>query len=107
MAYCSATTEIMYAALDFALAMLSNLGPEFRPGIFRVNLAKFPQQFPRALVAWIRRLDRHFDDLVAALIRPEVEHALLAQPEFLAVLGALRNLQQRPAVDRRNLDLRA
>ena len=71
------------------------------------SLAQLAQQLAGALVARVGRLDDDLDDLVAALVGARVEHALLAQPELLAVLGALRNLQQRPAVDGRHFDLGA
>ena len=49
----------------------------------------------------------HFHDLIAALAGARIQHALFAQPEFLPVLGALRNLQQRAAVDGGHFDLGA
>src|SRR4051794_39275212 len=71
-----------------------------------MNLPQFAQQFPRALVARVRRLDGDLDDLVAALIGARVQDALVAQPEALPVFGALWNLEQRAAVDGRDFDLR-
>src|SRR5450759_6028662 len=99
--YCSATTEIMYAALDFTLAM-SDLGPHCGPRVFRVKLGHLAQQFAGALVARFGCGDGDFDDLVAALVGAQVEHALLAQSEALGVGGALRDLQQGPAVNGRH-----
>jgi hypothetical protein len=45
-----ATTEIMYAALDFAFA-ISDLGPHFGPWVLRVNFSHLAQQFAGALIA--------------------------------------------------------
>ena len=50
---------------------------------------------------------RHFHDLVAALIGARVQDAFFAQAEPLAVLRALRNLEQRAAVDCGHFDLGA
>src|ERR1035437_4364781 len=96
----------MYAALDFTFA-ISDLGPHFGPWILRVKLGHLAQQFAGALVARFRCGDGDFDDLVAALVGAQVEHALLAQTEPLGVGGALRDLQQGTAVNRRHLDLGA
>src|SRR4051812_2517860 len=87
--------------------MALDLGPDFRPRIFGVQLAQFFEQLARALVPRIGGLDHDFDDLVAALIRALIQHALFAQTELLPVFGALRDLEQRLAVDGRGLDFGA
>ena len=53
------------------------------------------------------RLQRDFDNLIAARVLARIEHTLFAQAELLAVLRALRNLQQRAAVDGGHFDLGA
>ena len=99
----------MYAALDFAFA----IGPSTpssrsrRADLRDAACASSRSNLLGAFVLRLRRLDRHFHDLIAALVGARVQHALLAQPELLAVLGALRNLQQRAAVDGRHFDLGA
>src|SRR5689334_10594290 len=107
MAYCSATAEIMKAALDFVRAMASDLGPDFGSGIFGVQPGELFQQLAGLLVAGVGGLDDDLDDLVAALVGALVQHAPLAEAELLAVLGAARDLEERPAVNGRRLDLGA
>src|SRR5215467_14002067 len=95
MVYCSATAEIMKAAaLDFDFATVSDLRPHFRARIFGVELAELAQKLLGPLVARRGGFDRDFDDLVAALVVAGVEHAFLAKAEALAVLRALRDLEQ-------------
>src|ERR1035437_3789014 len=96
----------MYAALDFTFA-ISDLGPHFSAWVLRVKLGHLAQQFAGALVARFGCGDGDFDDLVAALVGAQVEHALLAQSEALGVGGALRDLQQGTAVNGRHFDFRA
>src|ERR1035438_5730626 len=106
MPYCSATAEIMKAALDFAFAM-SDLGPDPGARIFGIQAGHFAEKLAGAFVARIGSCDGDFHDLVAALVGARVEHALLAEAELLAVHGSLRNLQQGASVDGRNFDLGA
>src|SRR5579872_7515831 len=98
MAYCSATAEIMYAALDFAFAiagtLLSDLRPHLGARIFGVQRGQLPKELAGALVARLGSLDGYLHNLVAAGAGARTLHALFAQPEALAVLGALRNLEQ-------------
>src|SRR5207248_3548472 len=49
-------------------------------------------------------LNRYFYNLVSTRILAGIEHALLAEPELLAILSALRNLEQRLAIDGRHFD---
>src|SRR5690242_1019388 len=72
-----------------------------------MQLAELSQELASAFVARRGRFDRHFDNLVAALVAARVGYALLTEPEPLPVLRALRNLEQRPSVDGGNFDLRA
>src|SRR5271157_20551 len=106
MPYCSATAEIMNAALDFAFAM-SDLGPDSGARVFGIQAGQFAEEFAGALVARIGRYQGHFHDLVSALVGARVEHAFFAEAELLAVYGSLRNLQQGASVDGRNFDLGA
>src|ERR1017187_2271335 len=106
MPYCSATAEIMKAALDFAFAM-SDLGPDCGARVFGIQAGQFAEQFAGFFVARIGSGDSNFYDLVAALVGARVEHALFAQAELLAVHGSLRNLQQGASIDGRDFDLGA
>src|SRR5580658_8314976 len=85
----------------------SHLAPQRLARIFRVQLGVFAQQFLGALILHHRRFQLHFDNLIATLAGTRVQHAFFAQTELLAVLGALRNLEQRTAVDSGHLDLGA
>src|SRR5690348_9455219 len=109
MAYCSATAEIMYAALDLLLAMVSPLhfGPQFGPRILGMDAGKLAKQFARLFVLGLGRLDVDLHDLVAVLVQARVEDALVAQPELLSVVGALRDLEQCAASDGGHLDFGA
>src|ERR1039458_7765069 len=93
MPYCSATAEIMKAALDFAFAM-SDLGPDPRARVFGIQPGHFAEELTGAFVARIRSGDSDFYDLVAALVGARVEHTFFAEAKLLAVHGSLRNLQQ-------------
>src|SRR5260370_17877648 len=100
----------MYAGLDRVLAISINLSPQRRvpqspPGVFGIQLRQLPQDLLGALVLYLRRLNRHFHDLVAAFALARVHHALLAQTELLAIVRALRHLEQRSSVDGGHLDL--
>src|ERR1039457_6374953 len=106
MPYCSATAEIMKAALDFAFAM-SDLGPDSGARVFGIQTGQFAQQLTRAFIARIGSHQGHFHDLVAALVGARVEHALFAEAELLAINRALRNLQQGASVDGGNFDFGA
>src|SRR5580704_1713696 len=64
----------------------------------------FPQKFLGAFVLNDRGLHTHFHQLIAACSGARVEHALLPQAEFLAVLGSLGDFKQRPAVNGGNFD---
>src|SRR5689334_5474377 len=86
------------------LFLRSYLTPNLSPGIVRMQTRVFAQQFFGALVLDHRSLNAHFHQLIAARSRTDVEDALLAQAEYLAVLGSLRNLEQRPPVNGGNLD---
>src|SRR5579863_10069700 len=96
----------MYPALR-GFAMDLNLGPNLRAGVFGMKLGVLAQQFLGTLVLDLRRVDGDLHDLIAARSGARVRHALLAEPELLAVLGALRNLQEGAAVDGGHLDLGA
>src|ERR1041385_2679940 len=104
--YCSATEEIMYAALDFTRA-ISHLCPDFLARIFRIELRQFAQNFLSAFVVHLRRLNHDLHNLIAALVTPRVEYAAFPQPELLPVLRPLRHLQQRAPVDGGHFDLGA
>src|SRR5581483_3740834 len=64
------------------------------------------QQLACPLVVDIGRSQHHLDNLISAPVLARVKHPLFSQPELLPVLRTLWNLQQRPAIDRWNLDLR-
>src|ERR1017187_2550089 len=106
MPYCSATAEIMKAALDFAFAM-SDLGPDSGARVFGIQAGHFAEELARAFVARIGSHEGHFHDLIAALAGARVEHAFFAEAELLAVHGSLRNLQQGASVNGGNFDLGA
>ena len=72
-----------------------------------MKLRILAQQFLGAFVLHHRREHLHVHDLIAALAAARIEHALFAQPEFLSVVGALRDLQQRPPVDGRDFNFGA
>ncbi len=59
-----------------------------------MKLRILPQQFLGAFVLHHRREHLHVHDLIAALAAARIEHALFAQPEFLPVASALRDLRQ-------------
>jgi hypothetical protein len=59
-----------------------------------MKLRIFAQQFLGAFVLHHWREHLHIHDLVPALAGTRIEHTLFAQPEFLPVLRALRNLRQ-------------
>src|SRR5438128_5408574 len=106
MSYCSATDEIMKAALDRAFA-ISDLRPDLRPRIVRMQLRQFPQNLLGTLVLHLGGLDHNLHDLIAALILTRVEDALLAQAELLPALRPGRDLEQRAAVNGGHFDLGA
>src|SRR5882762_7953071 len=95
----------MYAALDRAFAIALHLAPYFLAWIFRVHLGEFTQQFLGALIMHLGGLDHYFHNLVTALVFARVRDSFFAQAEFLAVLRALRDLEQRPAIDGGHFDL--
>ena len=107
--YCSATDEIMYAAFDFfASWSTSTFAHRSFARIFRMQLSPVRAAVPScARPAPTGASIIHLHDLVAPLVLPRVQNAALAQPELLFVLRALRNLQQRAAIDGGHFDLGA
>src|SRR5690349_15109840 len=99
MPYCSATEEIMYAAFDFSRNGMVLLLPKLLARIFGMQRGQLPQQLLRALILHYRSLQHDLDDLISATVFAGVEYAPLAKPEFLLVLSAGRDLQQRFAID--------
>src|SRR5215471_9474958 len=98
----------MYAALDFALAIGLNLAPDSGARIFVFELLReLRKQFAGAFVPRVRGFDRHLHDLVAAPVAARVQNAFFAEAESLPVPGAVRDLEDGPAVDGGHLDLRA
>src|ERR1039458_47831 len=98
MPYCSASAEIMKAALDFAFAM-SDLGPDPRARVFGVQRGDLAAELTGAIVGRIGSGDSYFYDLVAALVGARFEHTFFAEAKLLAFYGSLRNLQQGASVD--------
>src|SRR6267378_4410295 len=85
-----------------------NLLPKLFPGIFRIELRQFPQQFFRFFVVRHRHGNFHFDNLVPALsILSRRRYTFLAQPQLLPRLRSRRNLQRAAAIDGRHFDLRS
>src|SRR5690348_12705634 len=72
-----------------------------------MKLGNLAQQFPGLFISRLGGLDSDLDDLIAALPAALVQNALFPQAETLAVLGALRDLQQGAAVDGRHFDFGA
>src|SRR5579875_426220 len=85
----------------------THVAPHLRAHVFGLHLRQFPQQLPRALIVHIRRAQNHFHNFIAARVLARIQYALLAQPEFLAVLCPLRDLQNRAPVNGRHFDLGA
>src|SRR5579863_10377983 len=91
-------------ALELPLDMGLHLAPDFRARIGGVQRRVLAQQFLGAFIVHLRSLHNDLDDLVAARRGSRILHALLAHTELLSVLGALRNLELRPAIDGGYLD---
>src|SRR5262245_20401516 len=83
------------------------LGPKLLAWIVGMELGQLLQQLTGFFVTGIGRFNRHLHNLIPALVRPRIQNALFTQTEPLSVASALRDLQNRPAVDGRNFDLRA
>src|SRR6185503_8826535 len=84
-----------------------HLRPDFGSRILRMELRIFPEKLFGALVLHHRSLHVYFHNLVAALSRARVQHALLPKPEPLAVMRAVRDLEKRPPIDGGNFDFGA
>ena len=72
-----------------------------------MQLGHLAEQFAGLLVPRLRCFDGDLDNLVPALVCALIQDAFFAQPEPLAVPGALRNLEQGPAIDGGYFDLGA
>src|SRR4051812_11689510 len=72
-----------------------------------MQLAQLAQNLASALIPRLRRLDGHFYNLIAALSGTRICHTLFPHTELLPGFGSLRDLQLRPAIDRRDFDLGA
>src|SRR5436305_4789756 len=126
MSYISATDEIMYAPCflrlvgighcyvipnevrNRELVLIASFPPKLRSRIFRVQLREFAHQFLRALIAQMRDVNLHLDDLIStnAILRRR-RHSLFTHAQFLPALRARWNLQLGATVDGRHFNLRA
>src|SRR5215470_12753375 len=75
--------------------------------VLRVRLLPFGHELSQGLVGPLGRYDVNFDQLIAASAGLAARHALAAQPQLRAVLGALRHLDVDRSVYRLDLHARA
>src|SRR5215813_15423804 len=73
--------------------------------VLRVRFLPFRQELSERLVGALRRDDVDLDQLITASARVVTRHALAAEPQLRALLGALRHLDVDRSVNR--LDLHA
>src|SRR5689334_9381129 len=73
--------------------------------VLRMRLLPFGHELSQRLVGLLRRHDMNLDQLIAASARVVTRHALAAEPQLRALLGALRHLDVDRSVNR--LDLHA
>src|SRR6266851_6424119 len=85
----------------------SHLLKQILSRILRIQLSQLPQYFFRSLILHLRHHNLNLNDLVPTRPLPSsTGNSLLPQPQLLPRLCPRRNLQLRPTIDRRHLNLR-
>src|SRR5262249_7667032 len=75
--------------------------------VLRVRLLPLGHELSQRVVAALRRYDVNLDQLIAACARLVARHALAAQPQLGALLGALRHPNINRSVHRLDMHARA